>query len=58
MWLTRAFKLNKQISVKLADKLYEGIFADIDKSGKLVLQQKDESLIYFDAGELFIDNAL
>ncbi|WP_349967279.1 biotin--[acetyl-CoA-carboxylase] ligase [Wolbachia endosymbiont of Armadillidium arcangelii] len=58
MWLTRAFKLNKQISVKLADKLYEGIFADIDKSGKLVLQQKDGSLIYFDAGELFIDNAL
>ncbi|MFP3031097.1 MAG: biotin--[acetyl-CoA-carboxylase] ligase, partial [Wolbachia sp.] len=58
MWLTRAFKLNEQISVKLADKLYEGIFADIDKSGKLVLQQKDGSLIYFDAGELFIDNAL
>ncbi|WP_341818639.1 biotin--[acetyl-CoA-carboxylase] ligase [Wolbachia endosymbiont (group B) of Ennomos erosarius] len=58
MWLTRAFKMNEQISVKLADKLYEGIFADIDKSGKLVLQQKDGSLIYFDAGELFIDNAL
>ncbi|WP_434732594.1 biotin--[acetyl-CoA-carboxylase] ligase [Wolbachia endosymbiont of Zygogramma bicolorata] len=58
MWLKKAFKMNKQISVKLADKLYEGIFADIDKSGKLVLQQKDGSLIYFDAGELFIDNAL
>ncbi|WP_265039961.1 biotin--[acetyl-CoA-carboxylase] ligase [Wolbachia endosymbiont (group A) of Trypoxylon clavicerum] len=58
MWLKKAFKMNEQISVKLADKLYEGIFADIDKSGKLVLQQKDESLIYFDAGELFIDNAL
>ncbi|GFR26922.1 cytochrome c-type biogenesis protein CcmE [Trichonephila clavata] len=41
--------MNEQISVKLADKLYEGIFADIDKSGKLVLQQKDGSLIYFDA---------
>ncbi|MFP3021197.1 MAG: biotin--[acetyl-CoA-carboxylase] ligase [Wolbachia sp.] len=58
MWLTRAFKMNEQISVKLADKLYEGIFADINESGKLVLQQKDGSLIYFDAGELFIDNAL
>ncbi|WP_265024062.1 biotin--[acetyl-CoA-carboxylase] ligase [Wolbachia endosymbiont (group A) of Epagoge grotiana] len=58
MWLKKAFKMNEQISVKLADKLYEGIFADIDKSGKLVLQQKDGSLIYFDAGELFIDNAL
>lgn len=58
MWLARAFKMNEQISVKLADKLYEGIFSDIDKSGKLVLQQKDGSLIYFDAGELFIDNAL
>ncbi|CAH2209345.1 jg24840 [Pararge aegeria aegeria] len=49
MWLKKAFKMNEQISVKLADKLYEGIFADIDKSGKLVLQQKDGSLIYFDA---------
>ncbi|MGL9778905.1 MAG: biotin--[acetyl-CoA-carboxylase] ligase [Wolbachia sp.] len=58
MWLKKAFKMNEQISVKLADKLYEGIFSDIDKSGKLVLQQKDGSLIYFDAGELFIDNAL
>lgn len=50
--------MNEQISVKLADKLYEGIFADIDKSGKLVLQQKDGSLIYFDAGELFINDIL
>ncbi|WP_253303598.1 biotin--[acetyl-CoA-carboxylase] ligase [Wolbachia endosymbiont of Phyllotreta cruciferae] len=58
MWLKKAFKMNEQISVKLADKLYEGIFADIDKSGKLVLQQKDGSLIYFDAGELFIGSAL
>ncbi|MDX5487593.1 MAG: biotin--[acetyl-CoA-carboxylase] ligase [Wolbachia endosymbiont of Andrena praecox] len=58
MWLKKAFKMNEQISVKLADKLYEGIFADIDKSGKLVLQQKDESLIYFDAGELFINDIL
>ncbi|WP_341808713.1 biotin--[acetyl-CoA-carboxylase] ligase [Wolbachia endosymbiont (group E) of Neria commutata] len=54
MWLQRAFKLNKQISIKLADKLYEGAFTDIDKSGRLILQQKDGSLIYFDAGELFI----
>ncbi len=58
MWLKKAFKMNEQISVKLADKLNEGIFADIDKSGKLVLQQKDESLIYFDAGELFINDIL
>lgn len=58
MWLKKAFKMNEQISVKLANKLYEGIFADINESGKLVLQQKDGSLIYFDAGELFIDNAL
>ncbi|WCR53001.1 MAG: Bifunctional ligase/repressor BirA [Wolbachia endosymbiont of Ctenocephalides orientis wCori] len=54
IWLSRAFKLNNQISIKLADKLYEGIFTDIDKSGKLMLQQKDDSLVYFDAGELFI----
>lgn len=58
MWLKKVFKMNEQISVKLADKLYEGIFADIDKSGKLVLQQKDGSLIYFDAGELFINDIL
>ncbi|AGK00235.1 MULTISPECIES: biotin--[acetyl-CoA-carboxylase] ligase [unclassified Wolbachia] len=58
MWLKKAFKMHEQISVKLADKLYEGIFADIDKSGKLVLQQKDGSLIYFDSGELFIGSAL
>ncbi|OCA06535.1 biotin--[acetyl-CoA-carboxylase] ligase [Wolbachia endosymbiont of Trichogramma pretiosum] len=58
MWLKKAFKMNEQISVKLANKLYEGIFADIDKSGKLVLQQKDGSLIHFDAGELFIGSAL
>lgn len=58
MWLKKAFKMNEQISVKLADKLYEGIFADIDKSGKLVFQQNDGSLIYFDAGELFIGSAL
>ncbi|MDD9331418.1 MAG: biotin--[acetyl-CoA-carboxylase] ligase [Wolbachia sp.] len=54
MWLKRAFKLNEHISIKLANKLYEGIFTDIDKDGKLVLQQKNSSLIYFDAGELFI----
>lgn len=58
MWLKKAFKMNEQISVKLADKLYEGIFSDIDKSGKLVLQQKNGSLIYFNAGELFIGSAL
>ncbi|QOD37876.1 biotin--[acetyl-CoA-carboxylase] ligase [Candidatus Wolbachia massiliensis] len=58
MWLQRAFKMNKQISVKLADKLHEGIFIDIDKSGRLVLQQEDGGLIYFDAGELFTDNTL
>ncbi|MDM8335556.1 biotin--[acetyl-CoA-carboxylase] ligase [Wolbachia pipientis] len=58
IWLKRAFKINKQISVKSADKLYEGIFIDIDKSGRLVLQQRDNSLIYFDTGELFIDNTL
>ncbi|MFP3036245.1 MAG: biotin--[acetyl-CoA-carboxylase] ligase [Wolbachia sp.] len=58
MWLKRAFKMNEQISVKLAGKLYEGIFIDIDKSGRLVLQQKDGSLIYSDAGELFVDSAL
>ncbi|MCM1002108.1 biotin--[acetyl-CoA-carboxylase] ligase [Wolbachia pipientis] len=58
MWLKRAFRMNEQISVKLAGKLHEGIFVDIDKSGRLVLQQKDESLIYSDAGELFVDSAL
>lgn len=58
MWLKRAFKINEQISVKLAGKLHEGIFIDIDKSGRLVLQQKDGSLIYSDAGELFVDSAL
>uniref|UniRef100_A0A3B0J8X3 biotin--[biotin carboxyl-carrier protein] ligase n=1 Tax=Wolbachia endosymbiont of Aleurodicus dispersus TaxID=1288877 RepID=A0A3B0J8X3_9RICK len=58
MWLTRAFRVNEQITIKLADKLYEGIFADVDKSGKLVLQQKNGSLIYFNAGELFIGGAL
>ncbi|MGL9725724.1 MAG: biotin--[acetyl-CoA-carboxylase] ligase [Wolbachia sp.] len=58
MWLIRTFKMNEQISVKLADKLHEGIFIDIDKSGKLMLQQKDGSLIYFGAGELFINNVL
>lgn len=58
MWLIRAFKMNEQINIKLADKLHEGIFIDIDKSGKLILQQKDGSLVYFNAGELFIKNAL
>ncbi|QKX03159.1 biotin--[acetyl-CoA-carboxylase] ligase [Wolbachia endosymbiont of Litomosoides sigmodontis] len=58
MWLKRAFKMNEQISVKFANKLYEGIFIDIDKGGRLVLQQKDGRLIYFNAGELFIDNTL
>ncbi len=58
MWLKRAFKMNEQISVKFASKLHEGIFIDIDKGGRLVLQQKDGSLIYFDAGELFVNNIL
>ncbi|QKX00935.1 biotin--[acetyl-CoA-carboxylase] ligase [Wolbachia endosymbiont of Dipetalonema caudispina] len=58
MWLKKAFKMNEQISIKLADKLHEGIFVDIDKGGKLVLQQKKGSLIYFDAGELFVNNVL
>ncbi|NUY39206.1 biotin--[acetyl-CoA-carboxylase] ligase [Wolbachia endosymbiont of Litomosoides brasiliensis] len=58
MWLKRAFKMNEQISVKFASKLHEGIFIDIDKGGRLVLQQKDGSLIYFNAGELFVDNTL
>ncbi|WP_168464337.1 biotin--[acetyl-CoA-carboxylase] ligase [Wolbachia endosymbiont of Ctenocephalides felis wCfeT] len=52
MWLKRAFKLNEQISIKLADKLYEGIFANINENGRLVLQQKNGSLIYFDTGIL------
>ncbi|NSM56741.1 biotin--[acetyl-CoA-carboxylase] ligase [Wolbachia endosymbiont of Atemnus politus] len=58
MWLKKAFKMNKQISVKLADKLHEGIFVDIDRSGRLALQKKDGSLIYFDAGELFVGGTL
>ncbi|MGL9717904.1 MAG: biotin--[acetyl-CoA-carboxylase] ligase [Wolbachia sp.] len=58
MWLKRAFKMNEQISVKLAGKLHGGIFIDIDESGRLALQQRDGSLIYFDAGELFIGDTL
>ncbi|WCR57796.1 biotin--[acetyl-CoA-carboxylase] ligase [Wolbachia endosymbiont of Ctenocephalides felis wCfeJ] len=58
MWLERALKMNEQISVRLAGKLNDGIFIDIDTSGRLVLQQKDGSLIYFNAGELFIGNTL
>ncbi len=58
MWLKKAFKMNKQISVKLAGKLYEGIFIGIDKNGKLALQLNDGGLLYFDAGQLFIGNTL
>ncbi|QKX02426.1 biotin--[acetyl-CoA-carboxylase] ligase [Wolbachia endosymbiont of Dirofilaria (Dirofilaria) immitis] len=58
MWLEKAFKMNKQISVKLAGKLHKGIFIDIDKSGRLMLQKGDGSLIYFDAGELFVGSTL
>ncbi|MDG7055991.1 MAG: biotin--[acetyl-CoA-carboxylase] ligase [Wolbachia endosymbiont of Meromenopon meropis] len=58
MWLKRGFKINEQISIKLAGKLYDGIFIDIDQSGRLVLKQKNGSLIYFHAGELFINSVL
>ncbi|QKX01839.1 biotin--[acetyl-CoA-carboxylase] ligase [Wolbachia endosymbiont of Cruorifilaria tuberocauda] len=58
MWLKKAFKMNKQISIKLAGRLYEGIFIGIDKDGKLLLQKKNGDLIYFDTGELFINNSL
>lgn len=53
MWLRRAFKLNDQVSIRLADKLYTGTFTDIDEYGRLVLQQENKNLIYFNAGELF-----
>ena len=53
MWLKRAFKLNEQISIKLADRLCEGIFTDIDEHGRLVLNPENKNLIYFSAGELF-----
>jgi BirA family biotin operon repressor/biotin-[acetyl-CoA-carboxylase] ligase len=53
MWLKRAFKLNEQVRIRLADKLYTGTFTDIDEYGRLVLQQEDKNLIYFNVGELF-----
>jgi len=53
MWLKRAFKLNEQVSIRLADQLYTGTFTDIDKYGRLILQQENKNLIYFNAGELF-----
>ena len=53
MWLKRALNLNERISIKLIDKIYYGIFVGIDEYGRLILQQKEKSLVYFNTGELF-----
>ncbi|MDN5248139.1 MAG: biotin--[acetyl-CoA-carboxylase] ligase [Wolbachia endosymbiont of Tyrophagus putrescentiae] len=52
LWLQRAFKLNEQVSIKFSDKLYKGVFTDINECGKLVLQKKNKSLVCFNAGSI------
>jgi BirA family transcriptional regulator, biotin operon repressor / biotin---[acetyl-CoA-carboxylase] ligase len=53
-WLERAFKLNKQISIKSANHLLEGVFTGIDTDGRLILMQKNNNLIYLNTGEVFL----
>ncbi len=55
MWLERAYKLNEQISVRLGSQLLEGIFTGIDASGRLILMQENEHLVYLDTGEVFYE---
>jgi len=51
-WLDRAAALQKPVAVRLDDETLEGIFADLDESGALVLQQGGHRRLVL-AGDVF-----
>lgn len=52
-WLERCCGLGSQIEVRLANETLSGIFENLDKSGNLILQTKDETR-YIAAGDVFL----
>lgn len=56
-WLKRAAHLGKRITVRTAQEELNGIFADLDARGHLVLKQDDGGLRTLYAGDVFLPGA-
>lgn len=53
MWLKRAYMIGSFINVSISNRLYSGIFSDIDQEGKIVISTYDNNLISLESGEVF-----
>ena len=52
-WLKYAYNLRKQITVKLDEKEYIGVFEDLDKEGNLVLKLENGAVQKISSGDVF-----
>lgn len=53
LWLSRARGLGAPIEARIGEKVYPGIFEDLDETGALMLKQADGSRRLITAGEVF-----
>ncbi len=52
-WLARARPISTPVTVKLNKQMIQGTFQGLDKSGALLLQKDDNSIITISAGDVF-----
>jgi BirA family biotin operon repressor/biotin-[acetyl-CoA-carboxylase] ligase len=53
LWLKNTYKFKEKIKVNCGNKKYTGIFKDLDKDGTLILEPKDDKIIYIKSGDVF-----
>jgi len=53
-WMKRAYHLGENIQARLPNKIYEGVFEDLDASGILLLREKNGFLRKINSGEILV----
>lgn len=51
-WIACAYKIGETIQARLADRVHEGVFEDLDEQGILLLREKDGFLRKIHSGEI------
>lgn len=57
-WRNRAFGIGKPINVNQSGKILNGVFYDIDDTGRLVLLQENNKTIYVSAGDVNFETGM
>ncbi len=56
-WIARAARLGENVTIRLSDTTYEGVFRTIDEEGRLILTLRDGSERRISAGDVFFPTA-